>query len=195
MLKVGLTGGIGSGKSVVAKMFSLLDVPVFDADKEAKLLMQHDENVKQQIMSNFGKEAYNGDGSLNRKHIANIVFNNTLALEKLNAIVHPATILHAEKWFKQWQKPYVVKEAALMFEAGSATGLDMVIGVSAPKHIRIKRVMERDHVKREDVIARMDKQIDDVIKMQLCDVVILNDEQHSVIEQVLAVHQLLLEKV
>lgn len=187
-LKIGLTGGIGSGKSTVAAMFRVLGVPVFDADTAAKEVMQEDAALIQQIKSLFGEAAYTNN-QLNRKYIAGIVFNDKLKLEQLNALVHPVTIAKAEQWFASQQAPYVIKEAALMFEAGASAGLDYVIGVSAPQHLRIQRVMERDNVTREEVLARMDKQISEHMKMKLCDFILINDEQQLLVPQVVSLHE------
>ena len=194
MLKVGLTGGIGSGKSTVAEIFSLLGIPVFNADLVAKQLMEEDELLKAQIKNEFGEEAYS-ENKLNRKYIASIVFNDSYQLEKLNAITHPAAIQAARDWMQAQTTPYVIKEAALMFESASAAGVDVVIGVFAPQPIRIKRVMDRDHISREEVLARIDKQIDEEIKMKLCDHVLMNDEQQLLIPQVLKLHQFFIQKL
>lgn len=191
-LKIGLTGGIGSGKSTVAHLFRVLGVPVFDADTAAKEVMQEDAALIQQIKSLFGQAAYTNN-QLNRKYIAGIVFNDKLKLEQLNALVHPVTIAKAEQWFAVQQAPYVIKEAALMFEAGASAGLDYVIGVSAPQHLRIQRVMERDNVTREEVLARMDKQISEHMKMKLCDFILINDEQQLLVPQVVSLHDQLVK--
>lgn len=188
MLKIGLTGGIGSGKSIIANVFRVLGIPVFDADDAAKRIMQVDEILKAGVIEAFGAGAYT-NGQLNRKYLANIVFKDTHQLEVLNALVHPATIRAAQQWFEQQQAPYVVKEAALLFEAGTAGDMDYVVGVYAPQHIRIKRVMDRDKVERDDVLNRMSKQINEEMKMRLCDYVIVNDEQQPVIPQVLELHK------
>ena len=188
MLKIGITGGIGSGKSTVAKMFQTLGIPVFNADDAAKTIMNEDEELKEKIIQTFGTATYT-NGILNRKYLAHIVFNNAFELEKLNALVHPAAIAKGIKWAAQQNAPYIIKEAALMFEAGSAFNLNYVIGVSAPQHLRIQRAMQRDNILREEVLARMNKQIDETIKMKLCDFVIVNDEQQMVILQVLQLHQ------
>ncbi|MBS1579159.1 MAG: dephospho-CoA kinase [Bacteroidetes bacterium] len=188
MLKIGITGGIGSGKSTVSKMFQTLGIPVFNADDAAKTIMNEDEALKQKIIQTFGAATYT-NGILNRKYLANIVFNNAVELEKLNALVHPAAIAKGIKWAAKQNAPYIIKEAALMFEAGSAFNLNYVIGVSAPQHLRIQRTMQRDTVSREEVLARMNKQVDETIKMKLCDFVIVNDEQQMVIPQVLQLHQ------
>lgn len=193
MVKVGLTGGIGSGKSTVAEIFKVLGIPVFDADARAKELMAHDPEIREGLIGLFGERVFN-NGKLDRAYIASIVFNNQYELDRLNALVHPVTIRAAEVWANQQQAPYVVKEAALFFEAGSAEGMDVIVGVYAPDPIRIRRVMSRDQVTIDEVKARMKKQISEVIKMRLCDHVVLNDGLTLVIPQVLALHQQLLAK-
>ena len=187
MIKIGLTGGIGSGKSTVAKLFEVLGAPVYYADDAAKRLMNEDEILKQQVQKEFGKEAYT-NGSLNRKYISDIVFANPEKLDLLNSIVHPATLKDAEEWMNKQTTPYTIKEAALIFESGAQEQLDYVIGVSAPTPLRIQRTIQRDNITREEVIARMNKQIDETIKMRLCDFVITNDEQQLVMAQVMALH-------
>lgn len=187
---IGITGGIGSGKSTVARIFGLLGIPVYSADDAAKEIMVKDQLLIEQIKEHFGTEAYLPDGSLNRKFISNIVFSDKSQLDKLNSIVHPATIRDSEAWAQRQKSPYVIKEAALMFETESFHHVDKVIGVYAPESLRILRVMKRDGVSRNEVLARMHKQIDDRIKMKLSDHVIYNDEQQMVIPQVLALHRL-----
>lgn len=193
MLTVGLTGGIGSGKTVVANIFKVLGIPVFDADAAAKEIMESDALLMSQIMNTFGDATYTGN-KLNRKLLADKVFNDPFQLEKLNALVHPAAIKAGLDWAEKQTTPYAIKEAALMFEAGSAFNLRYVIGVSAPKSLRIKRVMERSKLTREEVLARMSRQVDDNIKMRLCDFVIVNDEQQMILPQVLSIHEQLLQK-
>jgi dephospho-CoA kinase len=188
MLKIGLTGGIGSGKSTVAKVFEVLGVPVYYADEAAKRLMNEDETLKEKIQKHFGKETYM-NGKLNRGYLSSIVFNNSVKLELLNSIVHPATISDAKLWMQQQTAPYVIKEAALIFESGSQQGLDKVIGVYAPIPLRIQRVIERDNISKEEIKLRMDKQLDEEMKMRLCDYVIKNDEQEMVVPQVIALHE------
>ena len=191
-LKVGLTGGIGSGKTTVAKLFELLDVPVYYADDASKRLYHTNKELMASLKKHFGEDVYTAE-QLNRSKLAAIVFNDPAKLELLNQLVHPLTIQDAEDWMKQQVKPYVIKEAALLFESGSVSGLDYVIGISTPKHLRIKRVMDRDGVSREEVISRMQRQIDEDIKMRLCDFVIENNEQKLVIPQVLELHQHLVQ--
>ena len=184
--KIGLTGGIGSGKSTVANIFKTLGIPVFDADSEAKKIMEHDAAVVAAVTEKFGAAAYT-NGKLNRAYIADIVFNNSYQLQVLNAITHPATINAFSVWAAQQTAPYIIKEAALLFEAGTVNDLEMIIGVTAPEALRIQRVMLRDNITREAVLTRMDKQISDTIKMRLCDFVITNNEQELLIPQVLKI--------
>lgn len=187
MLSIGLTGGIGSGKTVVAKIFRTLGVPILDADALAKKIMLENEEVKAQIIAAFGNESYNDQG-LNRSYISNIVFKDPFQLEMLNSIVHPATIAAGKIWASQQNAPYTIKEAALFFESGSAEGMDIIIGVYAPDALRVQRVMHRDQISREEVLNRMKYQISQTIKMKLCDKVIVNDEQSLLIPQVLELH-------
>lgn len=188
MLKIGLTGGMGSGKTTVSRIFSVLGISIFYADDIAKTIMNEDAGLRQSIINLFGEEAYTNN-MLNRKYIAGIVFNDKYKLEQLNALVHPVTIAAADKWIQAQTTPYIIKEAALMFESAAAAHLDYVIGVYAPQHIRLQRVMQRDGTNREDVLARMNNQIDETIKMKLCDFVIVNDEQQAVLPQVLSLHK------
>jgi dephospho-CoA kinase len=191
MLKVGITGGIGSGKSTLAKVYEVLGIPVYYADDAAKRLMNEDEELKQKIQQQFGDQIYK-NGKLDRKQMADIVFASPEKLELLNTLVHPATIKEAERWMKEQTTPYTLKEAALIFESGAQEQLDYVIGVTAPVPLRIQRTMQRDNITREEVIARMDKQMDETIKMKLCDFIITNDEQEMLLPQVLALHDKLL---
>ncbi|MGB4843732.1 MAG: dephospho-CoA kinase [Ferruginibacter sp.] len=191
MLKTGLTGGIGSGKTTVARIFEILGIPVYNADDAAKRLMDKDVLLQEKIKTAFGDDVYT-NGILNKKQLAAIVFNKPEKLEELNRLIHPVTIQDAENWMKEQTTAYAVKEAAIIFETGAQQNLDYVIGVTAPAPLRIQRTMQRDNITREEVIARMDKQMDDSIKMKLCDFVITNNEQEMLIPQVIALHEKLL---
>jgi dephospho-CoA kinase len=184
MIKVGLTGGIGSGKTTVAKVFETLGIPVYYADDKAKYLMNSDEALKTSIIQNFGNDAYK-NGELDRKYLAAIVFNDKEKLELLNSLTHPITISDADEWMRQQTTPYTIKEAALLFESGAAEQLDYIIGVYAPQHIRVQRVVQRDNLPVEDVMKRISRQIDEEMKMKLCNFVITNNDQQLVIPQVL----------
>ena len=188
MLRIGLTGGIGSGKSTVARIFEVLGIPVYDADSASKKLMAENEELKNKIKNFFGKETYQNN-ILNRKYLAEQVFIDREKLALLNSIVHPATIKDAEEWMKKQNAPYLIKEAALIFESGSQKHLDFVIGVKAPMSLRLQRTMQRDHVSAAQVKGRMDMQMDEEEKMRLCDYVIINDEQQMLIPQVLELHE------
>jgi dephospho-CoA kinase len=184
MLRIGLTGGIGSGKSTVCRVFETLGIPVYYADDAAKKLMNTNDELKKSIITHFGKESYNNEG-LNRKYLASIVFNNKEKLDLLNSLTHPITIIDAQNWIKSQKSPYIIKEAALLFESGAAENLNYIIGVFAPENLRIKRVVKRDHLTVDDVMKRINRQIEEDIKMKLCDFIISNDEQELVIPQVL----------
>ncbi len=195
MLKVGITGNIGSGKTTVCKVFEILGVPVFYADDAAKKVMTDDELLVAGIKTGFGEEAYFEDGSLNRKHIAGIVFNNEAELAKLNALVHPATFRAFDAWVKQFNDvPYVLKEAALMFETDSYKMCDQTILVTAPLETRIKRVIKRDNLSQTEIESRNARQLDEEKKRKLADFLILNDDSQLVIPQVLKLHELFSSK-
>jgi len=188
MMKVGLTGGIGSGKSTVAKIFAALGVPVYYADKQAKHLMETSAELIQQIKDQFSEKAYE-NGKLNTRFLAEVVFHDKEKMASLNGIVHPHTIKDANEWMQKQTHPYAIKEAALIFESGSQGEYDLIIGVQAPHPLRILRTMKRDKIEREKVLERMDNQLDERIRLRLCDLIIENDEQRLLIPQVLAVHE------
>jgi len=194
MLKIGLTGGIGSGKTTVAKVFETLGIPVYYADDATKRLMNSNNALKALVVQHFGEASYK-NGELNRKHIADIVFNNKEKLDLLNSITHPATIEDANEWIKQQTAPYIIKEAALLFETDAAKHLDYFIGVSAPLAIRLKRVIERDKITESEVMKRISRQMDEVEKMKRCDFIITNNEEEMVIPQVLSTHEKILSRI
>jgi dephospho-CoA kinase len=191
-LKIGITGGIGSGKTTVCHIFETLGIPIYYADDRAKALMVTDKKVIKSIISLFGTEAYLPDGSLNRQHIAQIAFHNPLILKELNNIVHPSVFRDGERWHKaQKFAPYTLKEAALLFESGSHTALDKIIAVYAPKELRIERVIARSGLNREEVESRMAKQLSDEEKMARADFVIYNDGTQLLLPQVMTIHKIL----
>jgi len=189
MLKIGLTGGIGSGKTTVAKIFKQLGIPVYLSDDRAKALMLENESLRKSLIGLFGEQAY-VDGVLNRAYLASIVFSNDEALAKLNELVHPILQKDFELWSSHQQSPYIIKEAAILLESGANKGLDKVVLVEAPKELKISRVVQRDHVEYEDVLARMNKQWTDSQKREHSDYVISNDEKSSLLEQVLKLHDI-----
>ena len=189
MLRIGLTGGIGCGKTTVARVFETLGIPVYYADAAAKRLMNEDPAIRSSLIENFGKASYTDSGTLNRSYLASLVFEDPEKREFLNQLIHPATIADANQWLAKQQAPYALREAALLFESGAAEGLDYVIGVSAPLSVRIRRVMKRDELSEDDVKKRMATQLQDTIKLKLCDFVIINDERVGLLPQVLALHE------
>ncbi len=193
MLKIGITSGIGAGKTTASKLFELLGVPVYYADDRAKQLMNEDDELKQKIITLFGSSVY-APGQLDRKLLANLIFNDEKKLALLNSLVHPATLADAAKWMQSQKTAYAIKEAALIFESGSHLQLDAVIGVSAPFDLRLSRAMKRDHLPAEKVIERMNKQMPEDEKMQRCNYLLYNDEQQLLIPQVMALHQILLQR-
>lgn len=190
MLKIGLTGNIGSGKTTIAQVFEVLGIPVFYADDAAKKVMVTDAELVEGVKQAFGSDAYFTDATLNRKHIANIVFNNADELAKLNALVHPAVFRAFDVWAAAIRSaPYVIKEAAILFESGSYKMCDQTILVSAPLQQRLQRVMQRDNISREEAASRDARQMSEENKIKLADHVIINDGSRLVIPQVLELHQ------
>jgi len=190
MLKIGITGGIGSGKTTVSKVFEVLEIPVFYADDIAKSVMQTDELLVRSIKETFGSKAYNSDQKLNRKYLADIVFNDEQKLAILNQLVHPAVFRAFDVWLAVQRKvPYILKEAALLFESGSYKLCDKNILVTAPEELKIKRVMQRDNISAGEVKARMNKQFTEEQGRKLADFIIVNDEHQLLIPQVLQLHE------
>ncbi len=188
MIKVGITGGIGSGKTSVCRIFELFGIPVYYADERAKWLMHHNEALKSSIQDLFGTDIYKEDG-LDRKKLAGIVFNDKAALKQLNALVHPAVAMDTKSWFEaQSNVPFALKEAALIFEVGGEKSLDKVITVFAPQELRINRVTKRDQVHRDAILARMKNQMNEMDKVSKSDYVIINDGNHSLIHQAMTIY-------
>jgi len=193
MLRIGLTGGIGSGKSTVARIFNVLGIPVYSSDDASKRLMNEDEELKKNIIKAFGKETYS-NGKLNRKYLATKAFSDPDKIELLNSLVHPATIKDAIIWMEKQKAPYIIKEAALIFESGSDKFLDAVIGVKSPLSLRLERTMKRNNSTVQEVEVRMNLQMDEEEKLNLCDYIILNDEQQMLIPQALLLHEKFLKE-
>jgi dephospho-CoA kinase len=190
---VGITGGIGSGKSTVAKIFSILGIPIYSADDRAKWLMGNDEELKRQLTNAFGPESFSSDGSLNRTFLANEVFSDPEKVKMINALVHPAVGKDFFAWTEQQHAPYVLKEAALIFESGSEKTLDKVINVSSPLKVRIARILMRDPFRKEEQVNQIiNQQLPDEQKNELADFVIKNTDNKLLIPQVLKIHQHLL---
>jgi len=189
MLTIGITGGIGSGKTTVCQIFESLGVPVFNADITAKSIMNTDPDLIAAIKETFGTEAYHENGELNRKYLASQVFNNQKALNQLNALVHPAAIQASINWVNAQNVPYVIKEAAILFESGSYKNCDFNILVFSPEEIRIERVMKRDGVDEESVRSRINKQMPEEEKKKMADFIIINDGKTALIPQVLKLNE------
>lgn len=190
MLKIGITGNIGSGKTTVSRLFELLGIPVFYSDDHAKQVMITDAELIAGVKQAFGSEAYFADGTLNRKHIAGIVFNNDTELKKLNSLVHPAVFRAFDSWVIQhYSAPYVLKEAAILFESGSYKDCNYNILVTAPTNIRVARVMQRDGITQQEAESRNAKQMPEEAKKQLANFVIANDNGQLMIPQVLTLHE------
>ncbi|MBK9633692.1 MAG: dephospho-CoA kinase [Bacteroidetes bacterium] len=195
MLRIGITGGIGSGKTTVCAIFSTLGIPIYNSDERAKKIMVENQSVVNKLKAQFGSTIYFEDGSINRVLLSQIVFNDKEQLTKLNEIVHPAVFEDMIKWYAENQNyKYVLQEAAIMYESGSYKMLDKTILVYADQEIRIERVMKRDKVDRIAVLARMDKQMPESEKLKLADFVIYNNGE-SLIDQVMKLHHTILELV
>ena len=195
MLRIGITGGIGSGKTTVCAIFSTLGIPIYNSDERAKKIMVENQSVVNKLKAQFGSTIYFEDGSINRVLLSQIVFNDKEQLTKLNEIVHPAVFEDMIKWYAQNQNhKYVLQEAAIMYESGSYKMLDKTILVYADQEIRIERVMKRDKVDRIAVLARMDKQMPESEKLKLADFVMYNNGE-SLIDQVMKLHHTILELV
>jgi dephospho-CoA kinase len=185
-ISIGITGGIGSGKSTVCSIFKLLGVPVFEADTTAKYLVNSNPEIQSGLIDLFGNDIYTKDGTIDRKKFADIIFNDDFQLAKVNALVHPVVRAEFQLWVEEQNAPYVVHEAAILFESGFYKMMDFTILVTAPESIRIERVTKRDGATAEQVKSRIDKQWSDTEKMKLADIVIDNDNTKLIIPQIIS---------
>jgi dephospho-CoA kinase len=195
-IEIGITGGIGSGKSTICKVFSQLGVPIYDADTSAKWLLNNNSIIKERITAVFGLDSYSPDGVYNSKFIASIVFNNSENVNILNSIVHPEVGRDYKKWVKYScsKTGYILKEAALMFEAESYKMLDKIINVEAPEEVRIQRIQKRDPFRKsEQIRGIIQKQWTDDRRRKLSDFIITNDDRTLVVPQVLKLHETFIE--
>ena len=190
-LRIGITGGIGSGKSMVCQIFALLGAPTYDADSRARNLMTDDLVLVNQIKEKFGTQSYRTDGSLNREYLSKEVFNDSEKLSELNKLVHPRVAIDSEKWMNENENaPYVIKEAALLYESGAYKALDKIIVITASEDLRLQRVINRDKTRtKEDVLNIIRSQMTEEEKINRADFVIDNNETHLVIPQVLKLHE------
>lgn len=195
MYKVGITGGIGTGKTTVCRIFALLGIPVYDADTRSRWLTENDPGIRVSLIAQFGPQVFDGT-VLNRAYLSSVAFKDASTTALLNAITHPAVALDFENWtLAQSAAPYVLKEAALLYEAGTAKDMDAMIVVSAPMELRIKRVLKRDSQRTaKQVQDIMDRQWSDEKKQSLADYILYNDEEHLLIPQVLALHEQFIKK-
>ena len=195
MIQVGVTGGIGSGKTTVCKVFERLGIPVYSADQRAKDLYVENLEVKERVIDLLGHEAYHSDDSLNKAHLASRVFEDQALLKALNQIIHPAVKKDYEQWLGNQKSPYVLREAAILIESGAYQSCDKIVVVTAPEEVRIQRVLQRDGTDRKSVKDRIVNQMEDSKRLSFAHFEINNDGNHSLIEQVLAVHKALLKEV
>lgn len=192
MVIVGLTGGIGSGKTTILKCFESFGIPVYIADDEAKALMNRSKVIKRKLIDLFGKSAYK-DGKLNRPYLASKIFNNQILLSKMNAIVHPKVASHFKRWLKKQNAPYIIKEAAIIFENNLESNYNYIITVVADEDLRIKRVMKRDEASKEKIQSIISNQLPDAVKIEKSDFVITNNDLSSAKTQAFEIHQQLLQ--
>jgi dephospho-CoA kinase len=194
-LQIGVTGGIGSGKSVVCRLFECLGVPVYNADDRAKWLTTHDPEIIRRVTELLGTEAYLKNGDYNRAYVSSKVFTDAALLSGLNAIIHPAVLRDTENWVRRHVGlAYVVKEAAIMKKAGEGNNLDSVIVVEAPEALRIQRVLQRDNRSLAEVKAIIERQVSDEIRREVGDFVVVNDSFSALIPQVMILHEKLTQK-
>jgi len=187
MKKIGITGGIGSGKTYISNIFKSLAIPLFNSDIEAKILMNSSKKLIIQIKKEFGEDIYT-NGNFNKEKLSSIVFSNSDKLQKLNSLVHPIVKQEFNNWCKKKTSPYVIKEAAILFESNSHLELDEVICVSAPMELRIKRILERDNSTEKEIKKRIENQISQEEKEKLSDYIIVNDEKELLLPKIIKIH-------
>ena len=188
-IQVGVTGGIGVGKTTVGQIFETLGAPIYKSDDRAKILMNSNDQLKSQIIEAFGYDAYNRDKHLNRSYLATVVFNNPKKLQVLNSLVHPAVLEDYRNWFSEQNNvPYTIKEAALMFETDSHKSMDCIIVVTCPINLRIDRIVKRDHMKRDEVLKRIENQMSDKQRLEKAQYRVKNDGKQSIIKQTIDLH-------
>jgi len=194
-LQIGITGGIGSGKSIVCKVFACLRIPVYDADTRAKWLTNNMPEIREKVIELLGSRSYDSKGQYDRSFVSSVVFQNEELLKKLNAIIHPIVMSDTGKWVDaQSGFPYVIKEAAIMRKAGDRNDLDYVVVVEAPVELRIERILQRDNRSRQEIQSIIERQISDEERSGIADFTIKNDEKSGIIPQVLKLHELFLKK-
>jgi len=189
-IQIGVTGGIGSGKSMVCRLFSCLDIPVYSADSRAKWLTNQDPVIREKVIELLGQDSYNEAGIYNTAYVASLVFNNEILLKELNAIIHPVVMSDTENWvYQHSDSPYVIKEAAIMNAAGDKNTLDYVIVVEAPVSLRISRILSRDNRSEEEIRAIIERQVSDEKRREIADFTVINDEKAALIPQVMKLHR------
>ncbi len=193
MIKVGLTGGIGSGKTTVAKVFEAFGIPIYYADKEAKLLMLHNSALRTAIQAKFGEKTYNSNG-LDRRYLAKIVFQDDEALKSLNALVHPIVRRDFNEWVQLQKTPYVIQESAILFETGFYEDFDVIISVLCPMRERIERLLQRDNSTVEQIKARMNAQVTDKIRVEKSDYVLQNGQDDLLLSEIIKLDSILRTK-
>ena len=191
MKKIGITGGIGSGKTYVASVFQSLGIPIFNADIQAKKIMTYSGKLRKLVKEEFGNDIYK-DADLNKEKLSSIVFSNSDKLQKLNSLVHPIVNQEFNRWAKKKTSPYVIKEAAILFESNSHIGLDAVICVSASLDLRMKRLLNRDDYSEKEIKKRIENQISQEEKQKLSDYIIVNDEKELLLPKIIRIHKELL---
>jgi len=195
MLKIGITGGIGSGKTTASRIIRNLGVPVFASDEVGREALNKDKKLIKKVKRAFGEEMYLSDGSLNRVRLASLVFSNPQALEKLSSLVHPIVEMKFNDWCSLYEKrPYVLKEAAILFETGNYHGLDKVINVFAPREQRIQRVIKRDNTTKENVEKRIRFQYSDEERNELADYILMNEDGTDLLPEIMDLHEILLNE-